>query len=91
MPTLTAIKRFRFAGKLLAPGDRFECNPYNARVLTALGRAAIEPPKPVQPAPQVDICSPPADPEPSLLPPEDDPTQQDKPKRQYKRRDMAAE
>jgi hypothetical protein len=85
---LKAIKYIRYAGKPVQPGQVFECNDADVRVLLAIRTAEkyVEPPPKKVPAifkPFAPVIEEEAKAE--------EKSDEDKPKRGYKRRDMTAE
>lgn len=74
--TLIASRPLRYNARALLAGQEFHASDRDARLLIALGRADPKGPPPVQVEP---IEAPVAEPAPL-----------DRPKRQYRRRDMAA-
>jgi len=74
--TLIASRPLRYNARALMAGEEFQASDRDARLLIALGQASPKVPPPVQAKP---VVSPTADPAPL-----------DRPKRQYRRRDVAA-
>ena len=85
---LKALKYMRYARKPVQPGDIFEANAADVRVLLALQRAEVyvEPPKAALFKPISTYVAAAMEPATKA-----DEAGDDKPKRGYKRRDMQAE
>ncbi len=98
---MVSLKSHRYGGRKLSAGDTFECGATHRRVLVAIGAADDAPPEPVV-SPEPKRRAPAAEKAPEVaaepvmaeipdVTPADAVDGEDKPKRAYKRRDMAAE
>lgn len=88
MPRLKATKSMRYASRRLEPGDEFDANNRDARVLKAIGKAedAPEPRRgPGRPRREPVVEAPPVEP---IVEPDDEQTRTVP---RYLRRDMQAE
>ena len=91
MKRLIALKSTAYAGKRLKAGVTFDANDQDVRILKALKWAA-DAPVVVARKPAPSISAPPASFEGMVVAGTDkSPADEDKPKRLYRRKDMAAE
>jgi len=99
MTEMITIKAHRYAGKMRAPGDKYEASGQNEKLVKALGWAKVAPPPDYfvpepEPKPRsyarrdlaaAEVSA--AEPAPSTEPDAEAP----RPKRAYRRRDLTAE